>query len=190
VRVDLRIKIAILPVVTWLLLAPVTPATTLARLSLDQMAVAADAVARVRCIKSQSKWENGAIWTLTTFTVIEFLKGNLPSQVTVRLPGGRVGHMTESVDGTPKFNPGDDAIVFLEQLQPGEFSVTGWVEGTFRISPSPETNGEMVTQDSNTFAVFDLATRTFRTEGVRRMPVGQFRALVVAAIGRAQEKAR
>jgi len=39
-------------------------ATTLARLSLDQLAAASDSIARVRCVATQSRWENGAIWTV------------------------------------------------------------------------------------------------------------------------------
>ena len=40
------------------------------------------------------------------------------------------------------------------------------------------------------FAVFDAATRTFRTEGIRRMPFEEFRARVAAAINHAEEKTR
>ena len=118
------------------------------------------------------------------------MKGALPPQVTVRLPGGRVGHLTTAVDGTPKFNAGDEAVVFLERSRAGGFSVAGWVEGTFRITRDPRTLRETVIQDSSTFAVFDPATRGFRTEGVRRMPVEQFRERVASAIARAQEKMR
>ncbi len=165
-------------------------ATTLARLSLDQLTAGADAVARVRCVDAQARWKNGAIWTVTTFDVIETMKGNLPPQIAVRLPGGRVGHLTAVVDGTPKFNPGDDAVIFLERSSAGGFSVAGWVEGTFRIALDLRTHAETVTQDSSAFAVFDPATRTFRVEGVRRMPVAQFRARLAAALARAGEKTR
>jgi hypothetical protein len=176
-------------------------ATTLARLSLDQLAAAADAVARVRCTSVESRWENGEIWTITSFDVIETMKGVLPARITVRLPGGRVGHLTVAVDGTPRFNAREEAVVFLErysgslQAEPalaraGAFSVTAWVEGTFRIARDPRTGVEAVTQDSSTFAVFDTATRAFRTEGVRRMPMEQFRERLTAALTRAQEKLR
>jgi hypothetical protein len=165
-------------------------ATTLARLSLDQLTAAADAVARVRCVSVESRWENGGIWTVTTFAVVETMKGALPMRITVRLPGGRVGHLTASVDGTPKFIAGEEAVVFLEGSPTGGFTVTGWVEGTFRIGHDPRTARETVTQDSSTFAVFDTATRTFRTEGVRRMAIEQFRERVTAALARAQEKTR
>jgi hypothetical protein len=186
----MRIKAQFLLIFAALSIAAAVRATTLARLSLDQLAAAADNVARVRCAGAESRWENGSIWTVTTFDVVESMKGKLPAQVTVRLPGGRVGHLTAAVDGTPRFNPGDDAIVFLERSSAGGYSVTGWVEGTFRISRDPRTSRETVTQDSSAFAVFDTATRSFRTEGVRRMPVEQFRARVAAAIARAQEKTR
>jgi hypothetical protein len=170
-----------------LLFQPVVHGTTLARLSLDQLAAGSDAVARVRIAGGQSLWENGTIWTVITARVLETMKGDLPREVTLRLPGGRVGHLTASVEGTPKFQPGDEAFLFLKGSQAGGYTVAGWVEGTFRISRDPRTGVESVTQDSSTFAVFDVATRTFRTEGIRRMPVENFRALLAAAVARAVE---
>jgi hypothetical protein len=201
----------ILKFVALLCAATSVHATTLARLSLDQLAAAADATARVRCTSAQSRWENGQIWTVTTFDVLETLKGTLPPQITVRLPGGRVGHLTAIVDGTPKFSAADEVVVFLERIpgrlkvepapfpgglkvEPapggGEFSVAAWVEGTFRIRRDPRTGVETVTQDSSNFAVFDTATRTFHTEGIRRMSMEQFRERVATALTHAQEKSR
>src|ERR1700736_5638663 len=127
-------------------------ATTLARLSIDQLAAAADATARLRCTSVESRWENGQIWTITSFDVVETMKGALPTQITVRLPGGRVGHLTATVDGTPKFSPGDEVVAFLEKSRAGGFSVAAWVEGTFRIRSDPRTGIETVTQDSSSFA--------------------------------------
>ena len=68
-----------------------------------------------------------------------------------------------------------------------------WRAGSREHSASPairEPRRETVTQDSSAFAVFDPATRAFRTEGIRRMPIEQFRARVAAAIARAQERTR
>jgi hypothetical protein len=169
---------------------PAVYATTLARLSLDQLAAGAEAVARVRVTGAEALWENGTIWTVTTARVVETLKGNLPAEITLRLPGGRVGHLTASVEGTPKFGPGDETYVFLKQSPAGGFTVAGWVEGTFRISRDPRTGVETVTQDSSGFAVFDSATRTFRTEGIRRMPLENFHARLAAAVARAEEKSK
>src|SRR3984957_11213306 len=195
----MRIKIKIrerdlLPfLLTFLLpLVPLTAvrATTLVRLSLDQLASGSDAVARVNFSSAVTRWENGTIWTITTVKVTETLKGNLPGEISVRLPGGRVGHLTATVEGTPRFNPGDDAIVFLKISQAGGFTVAGWVEGTFRILRDPRTGNQTVTQDSSAFAVFDPATRTFRTEGVHRMPMDEFRGRLASAVARSEGKIR
>ena len=173
-----------------LLFQPAIHATTLARLSLDQLARGSDAVARVRCARAESRWENGLIWTVMAFDVVESMKGALPLEIAVRLPGGRVGHLTATVDGTPKFNPGAEAVVFLKRSPGGGFTVAGWVQGTFRISRDPRTGGEIVTQDSAAFAAFDAATRAFRAEGIRRMPIEEFRARIAAAVARSEEKTR
>ena len=80
--------------------------------------------------------------------------------------------------------------MFLEKSRAGGFNVVGWAQGTFRIARDPRTRAEIVTQDSSGFAVFDAATRTFRSEGIRRMPVEEFRSRVIAAIARSEEKSR
>jgi hypothetical protein len=184
-----RIRI-IISVLSALLFLPALRATTLARLSLDQLAAGSDAVARVRFVRAESRWENGSIWTINTLDVVETLKGQLPGQIEVRLPGGRVGHLTSTVAGAPKFNPGSEDVVFLQRSPAGGFTVAGWVEGSFRISRDPRTGGETVTQDSSAFAVFDAATRAFRAEGIRRMPIEEFRARIVASLARNEEKTR
>jgi len=161
-------------------------ATTLVRLSLDQLTAGADTVARVRCLSIESRWEGGSIWTITTAEVVEAMKGNPARQILIRLPGGRVGHFTASVDGAPRFHTGDEAVLFLSESPAGGYTVAGWVEGTFRISRDARTRAETVTQDSSAFAVFDPAARAFQNEGIRRMPLSEFRARVTAAIVRRQ----
>jgi hypothetical protein len=188
--VKTRMRVKILLILALFSTPRVSSATTLARLSLEQLTVAADAVARVRCVSAESHWEIGSIWTVTTFDVVETMKGNLPAQVAVRLPGGRVGHLIVTVDGTPKFSAGNESIIFLVRSPAGGFSIAGWVEGTFRVALDPRTRRETVTQDSSAFAVFDAATRSFSTEGIRRMPIEQFRDRVAAAITRSEEKSR
>jgi hypothetical protein len=182
-----RVGVLLAPV---LLCLPVVYGTTLAKLSLDRMAAGLDAVARVRCTSTESHLESGSIWTVAAVDVVETIKGTLPKTIAIRVPGGHVGHLTTTVDGTPKFQPRNEAIVFLQHSPAGGFTVAGWVQGTFRISRDPLTGDETVTQDSSAFAVFDTTTRTFRTEGIRRMPLSEFRARTAAALARGSEKIR
>jgi len=157
------------------------PATTLARVNLDQLARAADAVARVRCTDAASYLEHGTVWTRTQFTVIEPLKGAPPSQITVRLPGGRSGHILVSIEAVPRFRPGEEGVLFLEKLATGDYSVTAWALGAFRIRRNDRTGEETVTQDSSTLAVFDPVSRRFLIEGIRDLPLGEFRRRLAVA---------
>lgn len=164
--------------------AAAVQATTLARMSLDELARAADAVARVTCLAGVSRWEDGQIWTMTHFEVTEPLAGSLPRYVSVRLPGGHIGNLNATVEGVPRFAPGEDAILFLVRTRAGDFSVVSWVQGTFRIRRDPRTGREAVTQDTSVVAVFDPAARKFREDGLRRMPLEVFRQRLAGALAR------
>ncbi len=167
-----------------LLVALAARATTLARMTLNELVAAAEVVARAQCLGSESRWEGGEIWTFTTFELTETLKGVAPRLLTVRLLGGRAGHLISTVDGVPRFRPGEEAILFLERTPAGDFSVTGWVQGTFRIRRDAQTGEESVTQDSSRFGVFDPATRRFRVAGIRQLPLEVFKQRVAEALER------
>jgi hypothetical protein len=66
-------------------------ATTLVRMSLEQMAQAADMIVRAKCISTANRWDASAIWTFAEMNVIESLRGPAPASLVVRSPGGRVG---------------------------------------------------------------------------------------------------
>jgi hypothetical protein len=156
--------------------------TTLARMSVAQMAQTAQVIVRARCLGGSTAWDAGEIWTLTSFEVEEVWRGSPPARITVRLLGGRVGNLTSSVSGVPRFRPGEEVILFLERTPRGDFSVVSWEQGTFRISREVSTGQESVTQDTASFATFDPATRRFAATGARNFPLETFRARVEAAL--------
>jgi len=162
--------------------AALASATTLERMTLSQLATAAQVIARVRCTGSTSRHEDGSIWTFTDFVIEESYKGAPGAHLTIRLPGGRDGHLLETVEGAPRFLPGEEAIVFLERTRSGDWSISAWAEGTFRIARDPETRRATITQDSSAMALFDPATRTFRSEGIVRMPLAEFLTTLGAAM--------
>jgi len=166
--------------------AALAQATTLERLTLDELVAASNAVARVRCLGTESRWEGGEIWTFSSFEVLETMKGAVPRLIAVRLPGGQVGHLVAKVDGVPRFRPGEEVFLFLERTRAGDFAVTTWVQGTIRIHRNAHTGRESVTQDSSAFAVFDPATRQFRPTGIRKLPLELFQRLLAEAVERVQ----
>ena len=163
--------------------ALIASATTLVRLPFDDLAQRAAAVARLRCLGSESHWDGREIWTETRFEVVELDKGLLPGLVTVRMLGGRAGHLHSRVDGVPMFQSGEEVYLFLWNQQGGSYTVLGWSQGTFRIRRNLQTGTESVTQDSSMASVFEPGTHEFRRNGIRNLPVPLFRMKLSKALG-------
>ncbi|HWZ98453.1 MAG TPA: hypothetical protein VN025_11900 [Candidatus Dormibacteraeota bacterium] len=168
-------------------LAVATQATTFARLSFNELAQRATAIARVRCLNSTSLWRNGEIWTETEFEVIERNKGTAPGILRISLPGGKVSHIQSRVDGVPGFRIGEEAYLFLWNAPGRESYVLGWTQGTFRISRDPQTGLERVTQDSAATPLFDPVARQFQHGGVRNLPLAIFQLKLKRALEKADQ---
>jgi hypothetical protein len=157
--------------------------TTLARMDLRELALSAELVVRARCAGTEVRAERGAIWTFAKFEVIETLKGSTQlGLIEVRLPGGQLGHVREIVEGVPKFSGGEEVALCLERTTAGDFGITGWAQGTFRVRRGAADSEANVTQDSSGFGVFDARTRQFTTIGIRKMPLSVFRTQIASAL--------
>ncbi len=168
----------------FLLQPPPVLGTTLARMSLEELATAAHVIVRARCLENETRWENGEIWTFASFEVMETIKGAAARRITVRLLGGQVGYLISTVNGVPRFRPDEDVILFLERTPAGVFGVTSWLQGTFRIHRDARTGAEMVTQDSSGIGAYDPATRRFHASGIRNLPLEAFRERLTQALER------
>lgn len=156
------------------LLAVVANSTTLARMRFEELARQATAIARVRCLGARTFWENGEIWTDTSFEVLEQAKGSLPNVVKVRTLGGTLGNLHSRVEEVPSFRAGEEAYLFVWGREGEPLRVLGWSQGTFRIARDTRTGVETVTQDSAVSPVFDQQTRRFVHSGIRNLPVAVF----------------
>jgi len=165
-------------------------ATTFARMSLEQMSRSAALVVRARCLSNSTGWDAGEIWTFTSFAIEETWMGTAPDHIVVRLLGGRAGNVTSSVTGIPRFRIGEDVVLFLERTPRGDFSVTSWQQGTFRLRRDIRTGEEMATQDTASFPVFDGAAHQFVTCGIRNLPLDLLRARVSIAVHAVTERPR
>jgi|SRR5580704_262454 hypothetical protein len=165
-----------------MLACPSLDATTFARMSVAEMSHAARVIVRAKCLANRVGWEEGEIWTFTTFQIEETWRGAPPGRITVRLLGGRLGSITSTVSGVPRFRSGEDVVVFLEPARDGNFSIVSWQQGTFRIHRDLRTNADVVTQDTAALPTFDPGAREFATVGVKRQPVQIFRTQVEAAL--------
>jgi hypothetical protein len=157
-------------------------ATTLARMTIEKMARTAPLIVRARCVGNSTRWDVGEIWTFTNFNVEETWRGSSLPEITVRLLGGRLGNLTSTVDGVPRFRSGEEVILFVEPTARGDFSVVSWAQGTLRIHRDHRISEENATQDSSSVATFDPATRRFEAQGIRNLALGDLRARVEAAL--------
>ncbi|HLK05256.1 MAG TPA: hypothetical protein VKT53_12520 [Candidatus Acidoferrum sp.] len=163
---------------------PTVPAnaTTLARLSFDELAQRATGIVRARCLGSLSLWRNGEIWTETDFAVTAVNKGTAPGILRISLPGGKVGHVQSQVDGVPIFHEGEEAFLFLWEVPGHGTYVLGWAQGTFRIARDARSGEERITQDSAAMPVFDPETHQFRRSGTRNLPLAAFQTKLRRAL--------
>jgi hypothetical protein len=159
-------------------------ATTLLHMSLAQMARTAKVIVRARCVANATVWDEGEIWTRTTFDVEESWGGPPGSrQIAVRLLGGSLGSITSHVSGIPRFQPGEDTVLFLEASPNGDFAIVSWQQGTFRIRQNAAMGAEIVEQDTASVLTYDPVSRRFEAAGIRAMALADFRSKVAAALG-------
>jgi hypothetical protein len=166
-------------------LSSVAVGSTIEHMSLARMAKTAPLILRARCVANVARWDAGEIWTFTELETEDLWKGRAPSALTIRLLGGSVGNITSTVSGAPRFQAGEDVVLFLEPTRLGDYSIESWAQGTFRIRRDARTGRDIVTQDTASVATFDPKTRAFDSTGIRGVALDAFRAQVDAALATA-----
>ena len=167
-------------------LAVAANATTLARLSFDDLAKQSAAVARLRCLSSESAWDGGEIWTETRFEVVERNEGLLGRNC-YRADVGRARRKFLFSGGwrAGAFRAGEEVYLFLWGKAGEPYRVLGWSQGTFRILRDAHSGGESVSQESAS-SHFDPQERKFRSEGIRGMALPMFQEKLRQALERSK----
>jgi len=168
-----------------LLLAMTARATTYVRLRFPDLVHYASAIARLRCVGADTRVENGEIFTDTRFHVLETEKGQLPTSIVVRQPGGKFQHLNSHVEGAPEFRVGEEVYLFLWGRPGRQFYVLGWSQGTFRVHRDALSGKQTVTQDSAEMPVFDPETHAFTKMGVKNLRIEVFQERVRREVLRA-----
>ena len=104
------------------------------KLSIEEKVRRANTIVMGTIEYMQSRWEgvNGGkrIFTYVYIGVEQYIKGVGGGQVEIKVPGGKVGEITEWVSDTPHFTTGEKVILFLK---PEYFRVVGWHQGKYTI---------------------------------------------------------
>jgi hypothetical protein len=121
----------------FLLPAP-SQATTLLKMSIEEMSVEADAVITGEVTGVQSAWRSDqtTIDTTTTVKVAECIAGPCTDEMKLMHRGGTVGDNTLYIPGMPQFKQGQNVLLFLRkdpEGRQGVWAVFGMCQGMFVI---------------------------------------------------------
>ncbi len=111
-------------------------ATTLEKLSLDEMIEKSTDIVRGTVTGSYSAFRGSVIYTYFSVKILERWKGLPQSTVTVLVPGGTVGGLKQSFGGVPKLDPGAEYVLFLWTGKSGATHLIGLSQGVFNLKIS------------------------------------------------------
>jgi hypothetical protein len=109
-------------------------ATTVVRLTLDDMVKKAHEIVQGSVRSSQTRWspDHRIILTITTIDIQETIKGQPSKTIELTTIGGTIGDLTLVVPGMPSFETGEDAVIFIENVGAVK-TVVGLNQGKFSV---------------------------------------------------------
>ena len=93
-------------------------ASTFARVDLDHLVAENEAIVVGEAVEARSYWNEAKTFILTDVhvSVSEVLKGRVPAEITVTLPGGNVDELTSVIVGGAELVPGRKYVLFLDRV--------------------------------------------------------------------------
>jgi len=106
-------------------------ATTIVLPTDDQLIAKSPVIVDGTVLSTQVVETHGAIWTEAVVSVARQIKGETPSTITVREPGGELGERITKIYGTPEFLDGERVLLFLEESPRGGYRTIDFFIGKF-----------------------------------------------------------
>ncbi len=121
-------------------------ATVMVKLAQEQHLAQSELVVRVVVGPAATRWneDETRILTLTRLEVREYLKGDGPTQLTLRQFGGTLEGMTLTVPGDGHLRAGEEAVLFLRRGA-GVVYLTAMAQSVYEVVATPQ--GPMVHRD-------------------------------------------
>ena len=120
-------------------------ATIVLRVSPRELADRAGLVVEGRVAAVDVRWDadRTCIHTWATISVERTHKGANAASIQVKVPGGKVGDEEVRVEGTAKFEAGEECFLFLWKDRAGDWLVLGEAQGKFRVTQDAKTGVRM-----------------------------------------------
>jgi hypothetical protein len=128
------------------LFLPATCTAQVKKMTAEELTTESTSILYGKCTKMESAWTEDKSMILTRVTVIPeyYLKGNLGSEVTITIPGGRVGNIIYEVSEMPAFQKGEEVFAFICQHPSGMNLVTGGYQGKLKIHVDAKTGKKTI----------------------------------------------
>jgi hypothetical protein len=119
-------------------------ATTIPRVSFEELTDASETIAAGRVTDSWTAWdpEHKYIWTHYRLSVTDTAKGARVSSVEFAEPGGAVAEATMLIPGAVRYTVGEEVVVFLARMPNGYLRTTGWAQGKYSTDSRGLMHGE------------------------------------------------
>lgn len=135
-------------------------ATVVVEIPMEELVADADVIVHGSVLRSGAQLEtfDGRLepHTITDLRVIDWLAGSGGEVLTIDEIGGEVNGSGRWIDGTPRYAPREEVIVFLRRLPSGAYRTVGMAQGRFdvvhSIAPSAGTSATWVERDTSTLA--------------------------------------
>jgi hypothetical protein len=173
----MRLGLAILSLLCGCLLS----ATTLEKLSVEDMSQKSTLIVRGRISGCAGEQRGSMIYTRCRISVIERWKGTTGNQVEFLVPGGATRGLVQTFIGTPKFSAGSEYVLFLWSGRSGNLQVIGLSQGAFDVKADVK-GGATAKRDATTDTMLDAAGRPVHDDGVE-MSVAALRSRVARTVG-------
>ena len=155
-------------------------ATTLERLSMDQIISKSTYIIRAKILGGAGTVSNRSIYTKYSLQVTESLKGPEAASLEVLVPGGTASGMSQSIAGAPKLIIGNEMVLFLWKAPKGHLMVIGMQQGAFDLQKDA-TGKQFITRNAITdSALLDGATLIPQTDAGYRMSLLELRQRIGA----------
>jgi hypothetical protein len=152
-------------------------ATTLEKLSLEDMSAKSTAIVRGRVQTCYGEYRAPIIYTHCKVAVSEHWKGSAPALADLMILGGTVNGKTQSFPGAPRLTEGQEYILFLWTGRSGMTQIIGFSQGAFDVSVFPK--GEVATQKASMAEKLLDASGNVVADDPIRMSLKDFKARVL-----------
>ena len=129
--------------------AAVATATSIPRLSFEQLVDESDAVVSGTVTRTWSEWDaaHQFIWTRALIAVASTHKGAASKTALVSELGGQVDGRGMAVAGSPRYIAGESVLVFLKNYPGLGYRTLGWGQGRYELDASGKIHGAATSGD-------------------------------------------